>query len=433
MKVEFVSKQIIKPSSPTPENLRTFKLSFLDQFAVPIYTRILFFYPNIENHHVPNQDKFERLKTSLSETLTHFYPLAGRVKDSKIIECNDEGAEFCETRAHGFLSDILKQPDADLVPQFVPVDLFDLGSGFLLKVQVNLFDCGSLAIGVSFSHKIADASTIGSFMKAWSCTAVGSMTESMLPKYVLGSLYPSTKFSNDLPPFEIIPTNCINRRYVFDSSKITKLKAEAASEVVDNPTRVEAVLALIWKCATTASRTNLGLTKRRSMLSQVVNIRKRTSPPLPETCVGNFTGFFTIKLEESNNDSEMNLQGRVIHIRKGLEQFTKVGFKKFLDKDTFVKYRKELKDWEQLLKNEVIDLWVCSSWCHFGFYEVDFGWGRPKWVSVPPLKRKNSVVLMDTSDGKAIEALVALSEQDMALMESNTEFIEFASINPTII
>ncbi|KAI9095056.1 hypothetical protein K1719_026520 [Acacia pycnantha] len=377
------------------------------KFAPPIYTRVLFFYPNIENDHVPNQDRFERLKTSLSETLTHFYPLAGRVKDSKIIECNDEGAEFCETRAHGFLSDILKQPDADLVPQFVPVDLCDLGSGVLLKVQVNLFGCGSLAIGVSFSHKFADASTIGSFMKAWSCTAVGCMTESMLPKYVLGSLYPSTEFSNDLPPFEIIPTNCITRRYVFDSSKITKLKAEAASQVVDNPTRVEAVLALIWKCATTASRTNLGLTKRRSLIYQLVNIRKRTNPPLPETCVGNFVGFFTIIPEESNNDSEMNLQGRVIHLRKGLEQFTK------------------------LLKNEVLDLWGCSSWCHFGFYEVDFGWGRPKWVSIPLLETKNSVVLMDTSDGKGIEALVALSEQDMALMESNTEFIEFASINPT--
>ncbi|XP_028751765.1 vinorine synthase-like [Neltuma alba] len=275
MKVELVSKQIIKPSSPTPQNLGIYKLSFIDQITPIFHTRMLFFYPNIENKFA--NDGIERLKTSLSVTLTHFCPLAGRVKDNKVIECNDKGVEFCETRVrvHGFLSEILKQPDPDIVHQFVPVNDAHLGSG------------------------IADASTIGSFIKAWSCTAIGCMAESMLPKYVMESHFPSMEFSNDLPPLELKTSNCITRRFVFESSEITKLKAKSSSKLVEQPTRVEAILALIWKCATMASRTNLGITKRPSKVGQVINIRKRTNPPLPETSLGNCLSNFVAEMEES--------------------------------------------------------------------------------------------------------------------------------------
>ncbi|XP_028754259.1 vinorine synthase-like [Neltuma alba] len=427
MKVEFVSKQIIKPSSPTPQNLIIYQLSFIDQIAPIFHTRMLFFYPNIENQFA--NDGCERLKTSLSETLTHFYPLAGRVKYNKVIECNDEGVEFCETRVHGFLSDTLKQPDADFVHHFVPVDDAHLGSGFLMKVQVNLFDCGGLAIGVSFSHKIADASTIGSFIKACSCTAVGCMTESMLPKYVMESHFPSMEFSNDLPPLEFKPSNCITRRYVFESSEITKLKAKASSKLVEQPTRVESVLALIWKCATIASRTNLGITKRPSKIGQAINIRKRTNPPLPETSVGNCLSNFIAEIE----DTDMDVQTLVVQLREALELFSKERAHKLEDKNIAFSILSEgWKDVELAYKGG-IDFYMCTSWCRFEFYEADFGWGKPKWVSIPSMKIKNSIYLMDTSDGKGIEAWVTLSQQDMALVEKNHELLEFASLNPTII
>ncbi|KAI9095010.1 hypothetical protein K1719_026474 [Acacia pycnantha] len=434
MKVEFVSKQTIKPSSPTSQNLRIYKLSFIDQIAPIFHTRMLFFYPNIENTF--SNDGCERLKTSLSETLTYFYPLAGRVKENKVIECNDEGVEFCEARVHGFVSDVLKQPDADLGHQFVPVDDAHLGSGFLVKVQVNLFDCGGLAIGVSFSHKIADASTIGSFIKAWSCTAIGCMTDSMLPKYVMESHFPSMEFSEDPPPLEFKPAlNCITRRYVFESSDITKLKAKASSKLVEQPTRVEAVLALIWKCATTASRINLGITKRRSKVGQAINIRKRTNPPLPETSVGNSLSNFIAETEETNDSSTdiLDLQSLVVQLRKALELFSRERAHKLGDKNNA--FSSLIEGWKdvELAYKEGIDFYMCTSWCRFGFYEADFGWGKPKWVSIPSLKINNSIYLMDTHDGKGIEAWVTLIEQDMALVEKNHELLEFASLNPTII
>lgn len=38
----------------------------------------------------------------------------------------------------------------------------------------------------------------------------------------------------------------------------------------------------------------------------------------------------------------------------------------------------------------------CSSWCKFPFYEVDFGRGKPIWVTVPELSAKDSIILIDT-------------------------------------
>ncbi|KAE8123970.1 hypothetical protein FH972_018883 [Carpinus fangiana] len=43
MNVEIISKEIIKPSSPTPHHLRTHKLSFLDQFPPTTYIPIILF------------------------------------------------------------------------------------------------------------------------------------------------------------------------------------------------------------------------------------------------------------------------------------------------------------------------------------------------------------------------------------------------------
>ncbi|KAJ8623208.1 hypothetical protein MRB53_031737 [Persea americana] len=60
--VELISTDTIKPSSPTPHHLRTFKLGRLDQLSPPIFFRLVLFYssPTIAIETV------QKLKTSLS-------------------------------------------------------------------------------------------------------------------------------------------------------------------------------------------------------------------------------------------------------------------------------------------------------------------------------------------------------------------------------
>ena len=85
-----------------------------------------------------------------------------------------------------------------------------------------------------------------------------------------------------------------SRRFVLNASKISMLKTQAASTDVPQPTLVEAVTALIWKCAMAASILNRGGFKKTSALLQAVNFCTRMKHPLPENFIRNLIyGFIT--------------------------------------------------------------------------------------------------------------------------------------------
>ena len=121
MKVEIISREIIKPSIPTPPHLKTYKLSSLDQLSSPIYGRVVYFYFQ-QNDVTPSYDqKSHQLKKSLSESLSRFYPFAGRINNNNTVECNDDGVQYLEAKYNGLLSTYLAQPDnTSVIEQFFP-------------------------------------------------------------------------------------------------------------------------------------------------------------------------------------------------------------------------------------------------------------------------------------------------------------------------
>lgn len=124
LEVDIVSKEHIKPSFPTPSHLRNYKLSLLDQLIPAPYAPTILFYPNNDSTNLSNiPNRLELLKKSLSETLTLFYPLAGKIKDNLCIECNDDGAYFAEANVNGCLSEFLSHPDLLLMHRFLPCEL----------------------------------------------------------------------------------------------------------------------------------------------------------------------------------------------------------------------------------------------------------------------------------------------------------------------
>ncbi|XP_057470194.1 stemmadenine O-acetyltransferase-like [Actinidia eriantha] len=439
MEVKVASRERIKPSSPTPHHQRTFKLSLLDQLIPAPYAPLVFFYPG-EDGATPLEvlKRLIVLKESLSETLTHFYPLAGKIEDDLTIDCNDEGACYVEAEVNCLLFDFLNQPDLYLIQRFLPCETSFNGSNAgtpVTNIQVSVFKCGGFAIGLCISHKILDGDAMSTFLKGWANTACGSK-EVVYPNFVATSIFPTndlwlrdTSIATWGSLFKV--GNCTTRRFVFDASAIATLKAKAASSCVLNPTRVEAVSAFLWKCAMAASEEKSGF-KRPSLLSHVVNLRRRTVPPLPENSMGNL--IWIASAQSMAKYDKLGLHGLVGQVREGISKINSDFVKKLRGNERSSVIRKSLKRVEEFGSKDGSDYFGFTSWCKLGYYEANFGWGKPIWVSGVGLGGSvfmNLIVLMETRNDDGIEAWVTLDEEEMAILERDMELLTYASVDPS--
>ncbi|KAG7627089.1 Transferase [Arabidopsis thaliana x Arabidopsis arenosa] len=262
MKVETIAKEIIKPSSTTPNDLQTLQLSIYDHILPPVYTVAFLFYT--KDDLISPEQSSHKLKTSLAETLTKFYPLAGRIK-GVTIDCNDEGAVFVDARVNNYpLSDFLRSPDFKTLQQLLPLDVIDdpyeaATTWPLLLVKATYFPCGGMAIGLCITHKIADATSISTFIQSWAAMARGEAGDIVAdPVFAAANFYPP---ANELFKFPVDENankiSQITKRFVFSASKLEELRTKAASEdFVGRPTRVESVTALLWKAFVAAASSN---------------------------------------------------------------------------------------------------------------------------------------------------------------------------------
>ncbi|XP_075507558.1 pelargonidin 3-O-(6-caffeoylglucoside) 5-O-(6-O-malonylglucoside) 4'''-malonyltransferase-like [Primulina tabacum] len=104
-----------------------------------------------------------------------------------------------------------------------------------------------------------------------------------------------------------------------------------------------------------------------------------------------------------------------------------------------------VKDCEKILSDKAFGRWAlidmdydvakkaaCSDskvvwftdWSKFGEYELDFGWGKPIWVSLSNVYVQDMVILMNTKENDGIEAWVYLHESDMAYFEQDEDVIK---------
>lgn len=195
MKNEIVSRTCIKPSSPTPPHLKNFKLSLLDQLLPAIHGNMTFFFPSFDSPTDPDLEfshKSQLLQKSISETLTRFYPLAGRFAGGSAIDCNDEGGLFIEARSDSPLSDFLSKPDCETLDLFLPTtdqETMELSKGSMWLVKFSMFSCGGTAVSISLTHKIADFAALITLLKSWTATCRGS-SEPLSPQFTGASILP---------------------------------------------------------------------------------------------------------------------------------------------------------------------------------------------------------------------------------------------------
>lgn len=259
-----MSRRFVKPAISTPDHLRTCKLSIFDQLAPPAHVPLVFFYDSF-----PVEGKMEQLVNSLSETLSRFYPLAGRfVKDGFYVDCNDEGALYIEAENNIDLSDFLKVAvkNINLVNDLVPwADIGEtaLATTPIVGIKMTVFRCGGIAIGTLVSHTVSDGFTADKFVHDWSTTTsnlLGSINHvvpnfSKLPNFDVPSYFPArSDLSMDIkhmpiPSSKMKQSKIVTKRFVFDEKSMSTLKAKVSDSGANvvKPTRVEVVTSTIWK------------------------------------------------------------------------------------------------------------------------------------------------------------------------------------------
>ncbi|CAN1163161.1 Stemmadenine O-acetyltransferase [Linum perenne] len=206
---------------------------------------------------------------------------------------------------------------------------------------------------------------------------------------------------------------CITRRIVFDSTSIESLKSQA----------------FLWKSVMAASEKLTGQ-KRTSVLTHLVNLRKRVEPPMSENSLGNLCWISSAKSEPTERELE-ELAGRV---RESISKIDDGLVRKMRGREGKPEMIDTLEEMVVVKMTMGADFLGFSSWCRIGFYGSDFGWGEPVWVSSYGLEGSvymNLVMLADTRCGKGIEAWVTLGEGEMAAVTSDPEMMKLAKFDPS--
>ncbi|XP_061992414.1 stemmadenine O-acetyltransferase-like [Rosa rugosa] len=412
---EVISKQIITPCSPTPDHLRHYQFSFLDQISPPVYNPLLLFYefnaktqPNIteiSNH----------LKTSLAKVLTLFYPLAGRLKGNQYVDCNDNGIPYLEAKVNCKLSDVLDNPIPGELNKLMPFELDDVANKSALGVQLNIFECGGFAIAQCLSHKLADGLSYFTFSKIWAATARGE-PKIAHPQFISATLFPPKNLSG-YDARTGITRNKVTKRFVFSASNIEELRKDHAHKALTRPSRVEALSSFILSRFVEATK-DIGSADKFYRVVHAVNLRPRFDPPLPHHSFGNlYRVAMTAPLQISSREPYHGIREVISKIDNEYVRKLQKGDEHL---SSIKSYAKSFAKGEQVTIS-------FSSYCRFPLYDNDFGWGRPTWVGSPALTFKNLVNFMDTKEGGGIEAYISLEEEVMTKFESDVELLAYVS------
>ena len=307
-----------------------------------------------------------------------------------------------------------------------------------LLVQVNKFQCGGIAIGLCNLHILLDVYSCSAFLKTWFAICKGSKGEISWPDFPsAASAFPPRNTTGiragimNIKKDSKIEENCSTRRFLFDHKAINELKSMSTSDET-KPTRYQVVSSFISKHMIVAIKEQCCDKTRPMVACHTVDIRRRMGQPFSKGVVGNLVWPALVVLEGVNKNTEIIDLVKIL--KEGLAKLTKDLFLKLQNDPSFLwsdEYAELML--EGIASNKPISL-VFTSWANMGFNEVDFGCGKPFWLSHRGGTKEsisNTVILMETREG--IEAWIRMSEQHIAILEDDVDFLRFALFNPSVL
>ncbi|KAJ0800940.1 putative transferase [Helianthus annuus] len=432
MKVTDYLSKFVKPSRPTSTVDRYFKISFFDELAPSMNIPLILYYPT-----PPKDTKglygniCDHLEDTLSRTLSEFYPLAGRyIRKLLLVDCNDQGVLYVLGKANVRLSEILGLGhvlDPGALNSFLPCEVGEVDevNDPMLSVKVTTFECGGFAIGMCFSHRISDMGAICNFIDNWASRRNGMHKHEMYsPIFNLETCFTQ----RGLPELDVrmprssVGVKTIARHFVFKAKAISAMREKVGFNENGpcSPSKVQLVVALLWKAFVHVDQANNGQSKA-SFLIQPVGLRDKVLRELPTNSCGNFLTLAPSRLRPGEGEN-ITFPDFFKILRDSVSKTVKDCTKTLTHEEGYeVVIDPYLESNRNMFTNNVVSFYFFTSWCKFSYYQADFGYGKPVWASTGKLPTQNLVIMMDDHDGDGVEAWVHLDQKRMKQLEEDSD------------
>ncbi|XP_019159105.1 PREDICTED: anthocyanin 5-aromatic acyltransferase-like [Ipomoea nil] len=430
------------PVAPPPEGTPklTLPLTFLDLLCLhmfPVHRLIFYQHPISRTHFLDTL--IPTMKNSLSLTLHHYPPLAGRLiaspDNSSLPEIRYEEGDtvplvFAEANSGECNFDDLTSGHPrsctefhPLVPNLPPASRAPDGyvTVPVLALQVTLFSDVGICIGITNHHAVGDASSIFGFMKAWAfVSSHGDKSETTSPVSLPAEIQPfyDRKMIRDEKGLEQIfwdnvkhikvedrhvhrlpqITDRIRATFTLTQNDIQRLKNRilAGRPELAHISSFTATCSYIWTCWVKSryqdadSDNNIDDDEDEEVFNCAADCRSRLDPPVP----GNYFGNCLVACFGYAKTKQLRGEEGLLDAAEGIGEGIR---RRLYDKERGVLGGAE--DWFKVLSKLKIDrvLTVIGS-PRFDYYELDFGWGNPKKFQMPSTDLSRGISLSKAKD-----------------------------------
>uniref|UniRef100_A0A804K2C1 Uncharacterized protein n=1 Tax=Musa acuminata subsp. malaccensis TaxID=214687 RepID=A0A804K2C1_MUSAM len=415
------SSKLVKPSYEGEQPCADvcIPLSVFDKVSYDVHVAVVYaFRPPTPS----NSDIEKGLATALSE----YREWAGRLgEDSRgepVILLNDAGSRLVEVSSDDVLGrTVLLGPS----PALVPLSPIIKGMEELLQVQLTRFACGTLTVGITAHHLIADGHAASNFLVAWGKATRGLQMDPR-PLHDRGAFIPRN------PPcveyehrgVEFKPKNASDTKNVpltadivihkahFTREFLESLKAKASRGADRRYNTFESLMAHLWRAVSKARGLDEHITTHVRIS---VDGRARLRPRVPGEYFGNLVlwAFPRAKVGDLVNKP---LQFAAALVREGITRLDDGYFRSFIDFASSEKVKEEgLEATAEVHERVMSPNLEVHSWLRFPFRDVDFGGGNPFLFMPTYTREEGMLVLMPSAIGDgSIEVYASLLRHNVA-------------------
>ncbi|CAH2079817.1 unnamed protein product [Thlaspi arvense] len=436
----------VTPSTSDSSDSLTLPLTFFDLhwFKLHPVERVIFYRITDATRAFFDSVLVPNLKTSLSSTLSHYLPLAGKLvwdpldENPSIVYSPNDDVSFTVAESDSDFSRLTDNEPfsaTELHPLVPKLQVSD-DSASAVSFQVTLFPNQGFCIGVSAHHAVLDGKTTTNFLKAWAHTCKQpnhSLPQDLIPSYdrtvikgppgidtlllnswhsfskmLAGGKEPENPKSLKLLPSPEMDPETVRFTFELTPEDIQTLRERVIRESSDSKQlRLSTFVITFSYIFVSLIRARGGDPNRSVGYKFAVDCRYLiVDPPIPSSYFGNcVSGVARNSLTAATFNGEEGFLTAARFVSDSVEE---------LDENVAWKIPELLKTYAATPVGSQ-DLSVAGS-TRFGVYGLDFGWGRPEKVVIVSIDQ-GAISMAESRDGSGgVEVGFSLKKQEMDVL-----------------